>query len=81
MNKIISIITYETIEKNEHGFYDTNDIIYSVCYENGTIKEFSNNNVPDSVLDYIDYAKLYNETYFIPGINLTEQRETIYFNK
>lgn len=81
MKNIIMISTYETIKKNENDFYGTEDIVYSILYnENGNEKEvsFFNNNVPNFALDFIDNCKYSNNSYFENGS--LEMRETNYFN-
>ena len=82
MNNIISISTYETIQKNYNGFYDTIDIIYNVLFSdahgNGKSKIYRNNEVPDFVLDFIDACIFYHESYFKTSLQDIEQREITY---
>lgn len=85
MKRILNVITTENLVMNENGFFDTTNIIYSVCYDDETMEEFTSENVPEEILDFIYYATEYNETYsekVISGLpGETDTRETIYFNK
>ena len=63
MKKILNIITYETIKENENGFDDTIDIVYSVCFDDETTEEYTEESIPDFILDYLYYAECIREEY------------------
>lgn len=63
MTNIINVIETET----------NNGPVFSVAYEDGTIEEFTNDNMPETLEDFIYYAKEFNGTFE------KRKHDTIYF--